>query len=108
MSKNRFQNLMAASFTQKMQQEKDGILLDVRTVMEYDDFHLKNSINIDIKSRDFIDEVNELERDKHYFIYCRIGVRSANACNYMAMLGFKNLYNLKGGIITMETIHYES
>ncbi|MFK7904234.1 MAG: rhodanese-like domain-containing protein [Chitinophagales bacterium] len=108
MSKNRFQNLMAASFIQKMEQEKEGILLDVRTSMEYDDFHLEDSINIDIKNRDFIDEINELEKDKHYFIYCRIGVRSSNACNYMAMLGFKNLYNLKGGIITLETIHDES
>lgn len=108
MSRNRFQNLTAASFVKEIQQEKGSILLDVRTSMEYNDFHLEDSINIDIKHRDFIDEVNELDRDKHYFIYCRIGVRSINACNYMSMLGFKNLYNLKGGIVALETINYES
>ncbi len=108
MSRNRFQNLEATSFIQKMQEEKNGILLDVRTSMEYNDFHLDDSINIDIKHRDFIDEVNELNRDKHYFIYCRIGVRSANACNYMSMLGFKHLYNLDGGIMALETIKHES
>lgn len=78
------------------------ILLDVRTSTEYADFHLEESLNIDIKNPDFVEEINELDKTKHYFVYCRIGMRSVNACNYMAMLGFKNLYNLKGGLEALE------
>ena len=102
MNKTRFQNLPPASFFKEAAQKTDSIFLDVRTPTEYSTFHLENALNIDIKSRDFIDEINELDKTQHYFVYCRIGVRSANACNYMAMLGFPNLYNLKGGIAALK------
>jgi rhodanese-related sulfurtransferase len=38
--------------------------------------------------------------DKNYYIYCRSGARSSRACKIMGKAGFKNLYNLKGGILS--------
>ena len=85
-----------------LSQQAQAVILDVRTPNEFENFHLKEAINIDIKNRDFVDEVNELDKEKAYFVYCRVGIRSANACNYMSMLGFEQLYNLKGGLEALE------
>ena len=40
-----------------------------------------------------------MNKDKTYFVYCRSGNRSGQACKLMGDLGFKNLYNLSGGIM---------
>ena len=103
MKKNRFQNLTPTHFLEKSQQQAASILLDVRTPSENQTFCLENSVNIDIKNPDFEEEIEELDKDKHYFVYCSLGIRSVNACNYMAVQGFKNLYNLKGGLAALET-----
>ncbi|MGB0526022.1 MAG: rhodanese-like domain-containing protein, partial [Flammeovirgaceae bacterium] len=56
-------------------------------------------ININFNSPDFISEVDELDKNKSYFIYCRSGARSANACMQMSTMGFTKLTNLQGGIL---------
>ena len=56
------------------------------------------AIHIDIfKGQGFIDEVSELDVSKSYYIYCRSGNRSNQACAVMQQLGFKKTYNLLGG-----------
>lgn len=78
----------------------DHILLDVRTPAEYLHGHIKNAILADINApADFMSVIETLDRDKHYLIYCRSGARSTSACMYMEKLGFKNVYNLRGGIL---------
>ena len=103
MNKTRFQNLAPSDFLEKSQQQTESILIDVRTPNEYQTFCLEEAENIDIKNVDFEEEIEELDKDKHYFVYCSLGIRSVNACNYMAVQGFKNLYNLKGGLAALET-----
>jgi len=71
----------------------------VRTPAEVAEARIPNSINIDFNSPDFINKVDELEKDKSYFVYCRSGARSANACMQMGTMGFTKLTNLKGGIL---------
>lgn len=45
--------------------------------------------------------INEIPRDKQVVFYCRSGARSAQACMFLThQHGFKNVYNLRGGIIT--------
>jgi rhodanese-related sulfurtransferase len=46
-----------------------------------------------------MEEVQKLDKDVTYFVYCRTGVRSANSCLLMKELGFNNTYNLIGGIV---------
>ena len=45
-----------------------------------------------------MNKLNELDKDKHYYVYCKSGGRSAQACAIMKQLGFKRTYNLLGGI----------
>ncbi|MHB9040191.1 MAG: rhodanese-like domain-containing protein [Melioribacteraceae bacterium] len=79
--------------------QENVIVLDVRTKEENFEKRIPNSILIDIYEPDFSGKIEKLERDKTYLVYCRSGVRSKNACNFMKQAGFENVYNLKGGII---------
>ena len=47
----------------------------------------------------FIYRLEELDKTKNYYVYCKAGARSAQACQIMKQLGFENTYNLLGGII---------
>ena len=51
-----------------------------------------------LASHDFVSALEALNKEKTYFVYCRSGNRSAQACNYMTTKGFKT-YNLMNGIM---------
>ncbi len=76
----------------------DAILLDVRTQDEFDSGHLVGAVLIDFFQKDFKDEIGKLERDKKYFVYCKVGGRSSKAMKYMVSMGFKDVCNVEGGI----------
>ena len=42
--------------------------------------------------------LHQVARDKTVVLYCQVGARSAQACSYLALNGFENVYNLRGGI----------
>jgi len=46
-----------------------------------------------------MEKINYLDKKKEYFVYCRSGARSLNACLIMNNIGIDKTYNLKGGII---------
>lgn len=71
--------------------------LDVRTPEEYNQGHIENTGFLNIQSKDFEDELEKLDKNKHYFVYCKSGVRSKKAANLMEKHGFKNIYNIIGG-----------
>ena len=75
------------------------IVLDVRTVEEYDDAHIATAINIDIKQDNFVKKVKAiLPKNRTIAVYCRSGRRSANAAELLAKKGYKCV-NLYGGIL---------
>ena len=77
---------------------EDAIILDVRTPEECQDGIIPKAIMIDIyKGHDFIEEIDALDKSKKYFVYCKAGGRSAQACGIMQQMGFENTYNLIGG-----------
>ncbi|MCC0631030.1 MULTISPECIES: rhodanese-like domain-containing protein [unclassified Clostridioides] len=81
-----------------MKNEKDILLLDVRTKDEFNESKIENAINISLQELiNSIDEIYDY-KDKKVIVYCRSGHRSVTACNLLAEEGFKNLYNLKSGI----------
>ena len=83
----------------KLQQEQqDVVIMDVRTPMEVSQGKIPGAQVIDLMSNQFVQKVEELDKQKPYVVYCRSGNRSAQACNYMASQGFTKLYNLSGGI----------
>lgn len=92
-----FRNITVPQFKEKMA-AADTVVLDVRTPDELREGSIDGHIMLNIKHPDFVTEIDELDREKTYLVYCRSGVRSANACQYMTTLGFTKVYNLIGGI----------
>ncbi len=71
----------------------DLIILDVRTKEEFDLGNIDESINIDVMGALFADNIDVLDKNKTYLIYCKGGKRSKQASDIMFNLGFKNIYN---------------
>ncbi|EEP60674.1 rhodanese-like domain-containing protein [Sulfurihydrogenibium yellowstonense] len=93
-----YQDLNAKQFYEMMQKEKDVIILDVRTPQEYQEGHISNAINIPVQILgQQLDKLNNF-KDKKILVYCRSGNRSAIASQILDRAGFKNVYNLKGGL----------
>ncbi len=88
----------AFTLIQDNQDNPDFIIIDVRTPEEFAEEHIEDAINLDYYSETFQDELDTLDRDTTYLIYCRSGVRSANALDIMAELDFREAYNMTGGI----------
>ena len=85
-----------------IKEDSNAVIIDVRTPEEYKEGFIANSINIDIReSQKFMKEIESLNPEKAYYIYCRSGARSGQACSIMAQLGFTS-YNLVGGIMEWE------
>ena len=75
-------------------------LIDVRTVQEYDSGHIKNAVNVDFFQRNkFVTFFKTLDKSKPIYLYCRSGSRSRSASKILEDLGFKEIYDLKGGIL---------
>lgn len=82
----------------QLEKDTNAVILDVRTEEEVSEGYIPEAINLDIhKGQEFIDEIKKLDTDKNYYVYCRSGARSGQACSIMNQLGFKNAYNLIGG-----------
>lgn len=80
-------------------ENKELLILDVRTFSEYKSGKIPNSINIPVDELDWELERLEPYTNKEILIYCKAGIRSSVACNYLENEGFKKLYNLRGGTI---------
>jgi len=83
--------------TFKSLMQNDYPLIDVRTTQEYDEGHIEKASNIDFNAPDFNDQISKLDKDQPFLIYCAAGGRSAKAATLMESLGFKKVYELKGG-----------
>ena len=77
----------------------NAVLVDVRTNDEYNSGYIENSINIDYFSDDFSENVEKLDKNIPIVLYCRSGKRSSKSANKLSKLGFKEIYNLQGGIL---------
>ncbi len=98
-NQNKNLNIQPDKVYDLLSNSKNTILLDVRTKEEVIEKKINNSINIDFYSDDFKDSILSLEKSKTYFVYCRSGRRSLNTVEFMREYGFKESYNVDGGII---------
>lgn len=91
-------NLTQEDWWAKLQEDQNAVVLDVRTADECLEGVIPGAINIDIyKGQGFIYQVDELDKSKNYYVYCKAGGRSAQACSIMNQMGFGTTYNLMGG-----------
>ena len=75
--------------------DEGAIVVDVRTVEEYNTGHIKGAINIPL---DTIDTIS-YDLDDTLIIYCASGKRSLQAVNILSDKGYTHLYNLDGGML---------
>ena len=81
----------------KMESGTGFILLDVREPFEANISNLKHETT-SIPYNKLGNEVENLEMDREYIVFCRSGATSKDACNMLKEAGFKNVKSLKGGI----------
>ena len=86
-------------FQEKLSQDHDSYLLDVRTPDEYQAGHLEGAHLLDwLNQKDFKKESGNIDKTKTVYVYCRSGRRSNEAANYLANEGYK-VVDMKGGIL---------
>lgn len=86
----------------KMKDEKDVLILDARNAVEHNLGKFKNAYTLDINNfRDFPSKLEELKKfkNKKILAYCTGGIRCEKATAFLLEHGFKNVYQLHGGII---------
>lgn len=84
----------------------DFVFLDVRTTSEYEAGHIAGAVLLDFNSGNFENEVDLLDKNNKYLIYCRTSNRSGQALSVMKNLGFMEVYDLDGGIVAWEAAGY--
>ncbi|WNM17814.1 rhodanese-like domain-containing protein [Flavobacterium capsici] len=91
-------DLLQNDWVEQLSNDSNAVILDVRTEDEWSEGIIPNALMINIyEGQGFIYKVDELDKNKNYYVYCKAGGRSAQACAIMNQLGFKNTYNLVGG-----------
>ena len=75
------------------------VILDIRTLEEFNEARLADAIMVDFYADDFADQLDQLDKDVPYVMYCRTGNRSSDAVETMKDLGFVEVYEIDGGIV---------
>lgn len=86
------------TFEKMSKKKKKTVILDVRTPEEVAEGHLAGAKNIDVQDELFQQNIEQLDKNKTYLLYCRSGKRTAVAGAKMKAAGFKKVYMLDGGI----------
>ncbi|PTM09454.1 MAG: rhodanese-like domain-containing protein [Bacteroidetes bacterium] len=91
-------DLTQTEWQEQLENDSDAVIIDVRTLAEIQQGFIPKAIYIDIyKGQEFINEVMKLDKNKSYYVYCRSGGRSGQACAFMKQAGFEKAFNLMGG-----------
>ena len=72
-------------------------LVDVRTPEEFEQGYIKNAINLNVKSDDFLDQTVLIDKNKPVYVYCMAGARSSKAAEKLKEAGFTQVINYKEG-----------
>ncbi len=84
-------------------QKKGMMLLDIRTDKEYEQGHIPGAVHVPLT--DIGEKVKKLKKEKELVVYCQNGNRSIWAIKRLMGMGYKNLYNLKGGYNAWKRSH---
>ena len=96
--KQTLQNLSPKVFAQYIENHPEAILLDCRTPEEYEFGRLENAVNFNYLSKDLVGEMDRLDPQAMYLVYCRSERRSIRTCVLLKNGGFGKVYNLDGGL----------
>lgn len=91
-------DLSQAAWREQLEKDTEAIIIDVRTDEEVAEGIIPKAEHIDIfQSQTFIGKVQAMDTSKNYYVYCKSGGRSAQACAIMNQMGIENAFNLVGG-----------
>jgi len=98
-------NISATSLKQLIESGEKLQLIDVRTKAEHQQQNIAKSVNIDVFSKDFEQKCqSKFDLSEPVLLYCRSGQRSMNAARKLEKIGFKDIYNLKGGMMAWSRV----
>ena len=97
-----YRALRAAKAHAELTAHPEVRILDIRTPAEFADGHIKGAVNIDFYARTFEQELDRLDRNVTYFVYCRSGNRSSQALGLLKRLGFEHIWHLADGVVGWE------
>lgn len=89
------QNVNVEEFTKHIEGAQ---IVDVRTPDEWNQGIIDGAVMNNIYDADFEAKLGKLDKEKPVAVYCKVGGRSGQAMAKMQELGFKEVYNLKGGM----------
>lgn len=96
--------LAPQAFIKQAKADTTSIILDVRTPGEYQEEHLAGAQHLDFLNTKAFDEgIKQLDKSHTYYVYCRSGRRSHNACLKMKKQGFK-VFDMEGGILNWKKL----
>mgnify|MGYP001179029219 FL=1 len=96
-SNNEVKEISVDELHEKINNNDDFVLIDVRRDEEYNLSNISNARHIPLDQLQ--DHIKSLDNSKEYVMQCRSGGRSAKATLMLQHEGFNNVSNLKGGLI---------
>ena len=94
--------LTPQEFIANAKADTTGVILDVRTLEEYNEGHLSGARQLDFLNTEAFDAgIKLLDKAPTYYVYCRSGRRSHAACEKMQKMGMK-VYDMEGGFINWQ------
>lgn len=94
------ENLNPTQWMEKIQKDPAAVILDVRSPQACAEGMQANAIQMNImNTAQFIAEIDKLDKSKNYYIYCRSGGRSGQACMLLGAKGYTT-FNLNGGMLS--------
>lgn len=96
--------LAPQAFIKQAKADTTAIILDVRTPEEYKEEHLAGARQLDFLNTSVFDAgIKLLDKSHTYYVYCRSGKRSHNACIKMKKQGLK-VFDMEGGILNWKKL----
>ena len=89
-------NITADEVYKLLSSNKDHFILDVRSKEEFDGGHIEGAYLVPVSELE--NRLAELPQDKPIIVYCRSGSRSTSAASILLNKGFKEIFNMTGGI----------
>lgn len=94
--------LAAVAFSERINNTFNAQIIDVRTPEEFNVSHIENAKNTNWLGNDFDTKVEELDKNKPVYVYCKSGNRSSKAIKKLEELGFTTIFELEGGFLQWE------
>ncbi|OIQ19480.1 rhodanese-like domain-containing protein [Lacinutrix sp. MedPE-SW] len=93
-------NIDQEQWQKSIAKDENAIILDVRTPKEWAEGIIENALLINVlDTEEFDAEIKKLDKNKNYYVYCRSGKRSSQACELLENINVNETYNLSGGIL---------